>query len=378
MTDPFAPVRRETFRKLNRNLAEWVHTAVTGQEFSLRIPITGVSETDAIADWDQTLARVQAYHGHTGHGEVNFARRRWRATGVIDIPRYIVFTSAADASRFARADEIWDLAYRRVTDLRDEWPETQEIRRGVLNLLTGFPEDEWQRLLTALRWSEDHDVDGLLPRMVAIEGLDTKQVQRLWPTVKLLAGLGVRRNSQPIGEVRAVETVTFVRLLDDDLRVQAGGLGLFWAPPSELEKLQVTPRQVIICENLSNGYSFTDRSGTAVLAGKGNDVARFAEFPWVRDAEVLYWGDIDTYGFRILNLFRGHMRNARSVLMDETTLLANPGMWVREENQTIGELTELTAEEQKVYRSLIDGTHGDKVRLEQERIPWPQVVAALG
>ncbi|NHB84482.1 hypothetical protein G7085_07325 [Tessaracoccus sp. HDW20] len=50
-----------------------------------------------------------------------------------------------------------------------------------------------------------------------------------------------------------------------------------------------------------------------------------AEVGWIRDAEVSYWGDLDTYGFQILGRVREVLPQTRSVLMDEATLAAARG-----------------------------------------------------
>jgi hypothetical protein len=50
---------------------------------------------------------------------------------------------------------------------------------------------------------------------------------------------------------------------------------------------------------------------------------------WLRECEVLYWGDIDTHGFRILDQLRAVHPHVESVLMDEETLLAHRDAWGR-------------------------------------------------
>ena len=39
---------------------------------------------------------------------------------------------------------------------------------------------------------------------------------------------------------------------------------------------------------------------------------------WLTDLDLVYWGDIDTHGFAILNRLRHRFGNARSMLMDRT------------------------------------------------------------
>jgi hypothetical protein len=86
---------------------------------------------------------------------------------------------------------------------------------------------------------------------------------------------------------------------------------------------------------------------------------------------LYYWGDIDMYGFHMLDLLRSNFPDARSFLMDGATLAEHRVLCVREDNPRWGELSRLTAGEQPVYESL----HG--LRLEQERIRYTWVQDAL-
>ncbi|WP_086857067.1 Wadjet anti-phage system protein JetD domain-containing protein [Amycolatopsis lexingtonensis] len=45
---------------------------------------------------------------------------------------------------------------------------------------------------------------------------------------------------------------------------------------------------------------------------------------------LVYWGDIDTHGFAILNRVRRSFECTGSMLMDRATLLAHEGQWVGE------------------------------------------------
>ena len=94
-------------------------------------------------------------------------------------------------------------------------------------------------------------------------------------------------------------------------------------------------------------------------------------------AECIYWGDLDTHGFAILNRARAALPNVVSVLMDEPTLLRNRDLWVEEKNPCTLELFLLTAAEQAVYQGLRQHRWGLNVRLEQERLGWSEAWQAL-
>lgn len=70
----------------------------------------------------------------------------------------------------------------------------------------------------------------------------------------------------------------------------------------------------------------------------------------------------------MLDRARTVLPGLRSLLMDRDTLLEHRASWVREPRQHRGPLERLTADEAALYAALVNGTYGDAVRLEQERI----------
>lgn len=65
------------------------------------------------------------------------------------------------------------------------------------------------------------------------------------------------------------------------------------------------------------------------------------------------------------------------MLMDRPTLLAHRDRWGREPSPTRAALPRLTAAEAELCRELREDVHGPAVRLEQERIDFGAVTAAL-
>ena len=92
----------------------------------------------------------------------------------------------------------------------------------------------------------------------------------------------------------------------------------------------------------------------------------------------MYWGDIDTHGFAILDRARRAVPHLRSVLMDEATLHSLRALWVQEASQCPNAPFEtLTAEERSCYDNLRAHIWGQCVRLEQERLEWREAIETL-
>jgi hypothetical protein len=98
---------------------------------------------------------------------------------------------------------------------------------------------------------------------------------------------------------------------------------------------------------------------------------------WLAGLDLVYWGDLDTHGFAILDRLRECCPHARSMLMDRATLLAHQSQWVTEPCPATAVLKLLTPAEQELYGALRANTFGSAVRLEQERVSFTALEAAL-
>ncbi|MGV7348543.1 hypothetical protein B1987_21815 [Mycobacterium kansasii] len=235
---------------------------------------------------------------------------------------------------------------------------------------------EMPQLIAAYTWLDTHRNSNRYLREISAPGVDTKFAERHRPVLAamlavssaatgFLAGIGLR--CKP-GLVR--------------LR-PAPSLGL--PPPltelavrsEELAQLAVQPRAAVIIENEISYLSVDVPEHGVVVWGKGFEVDSVGRLPWLAEAEVLYWGDIDTHGFAILDRLRAWLPQARSVLMDRETLLAHRDRWVTEDRPATSVLTRLTPDEQDLYSELVEDALGERVRLEQERIDWQWTIHRL-
>jgi len=147
---------------------------------------------------------------------------------------------------------------------------------------------------------------------------------------------------------------------------------------ADLAQLHIAPLHVLIVENLQTGLALQDLPGTIAFMGLGYSVDLLAQIPWLRDADRIYWGDIDTHGYAIVDRARACLGPVRTVLMDEPTSLSHRTLWTTEPaRHGTNELPHLLPAEQAVYRALRQHAWGQAVRLEQERIGWAVAELAL-
>jgi len=114
-----------------------------------------------------------------------------------------------------------------------------------------------------------------------------------------------------------------------------------------------------------------------VIFGAGYGFDMLADMDWLARCPIYYWGDIDTHGFAILDQLRARFAQVESFLMDRATLLAFESQWGEESAPTLRDLPRLTQPEQALYDDLRDNRLRKNLRLEQERIGFEWVKAAL-
>jgi hypothetical protein len=162
------------------------------------------------------------------------------------------------------------------------------------------------------------------------------------------------------------------RILDSSLYLK--GLSDLMITADEFCQLNLDITTVFITENDTNGLAFPNHPKAIVLFGRGYGFDFLAKADWLKSKHIVYWGDIDTHGFAILNQCRHHLPHTQSLLMDEATLLDHKAHWTREDKPTNAVFTHLSNEEATLYDALINNVYGQNIRLEQEFINYLDVL----
>jgi hypothetical protein len=263
--------------------------------------------------------------------------------------------------------------------------------------------DRWDRLLATVRWIDERQSPGMYLRQVDVPGADTKFIERHRGVLTELLDLQLspgRINACAAdfaGRYRFRGKPGYVRFRRaggdgsseltacaggdgfSELTVRAGGDGFseltvradeFTARPAGITRAYVV-------ENEITYLAFPLPPAAIVIWGRGYAAPVLEPLAWLADTEVVYWGDIDTHGFAILDRLRQRFPHVRSMLMDRTTLLAHRTQWVTEPSPSTASLEFLDPEETALYRDLIADAFGPSVRLEQERVGFAAIKQAL-
>lgn len=365
---------------LKRNMAAWATEPPDQPVFNLglRPPTEARAQQDParadqwVAEWQQVSAPPV----------VQWVERRWRTLGTQNLPERATIDSPDSLANFAGGTTArdWRLLKRRtqmletaLTEARSNVEEgvTSRIRSAVRSRakrILGLSDANFDALLGVLVWLRTNTIEGLRPRQLPIRGVDSKWFE---DHRALVERLHAAAGGEALGVVDSKGLIR-LRVLDPVLAV--GGLTDFACTLEELASLDLRPRTVFIFENLESILAMPDWPAALVVHGSGYAAPALGDIPWLRNAKVIYWGDLDADGFAILHALRSHLDDVTSVMMDEATLLAYRDLWVSDPSPNRRELPTLTESEQRARARL--QSEGD-VRLEQERIPWQAAVVAL-
>lgn len=260
------------------------------------------------------------------------------------------------------------------------------LLRQPLRLLSHA--EAWERIIAVLRWFRANPRPGIYLRQLDIEGVDTKFIEshkglftelldEIMPPDAILASANGARQFEARFGLSAKPALIRFRFLDPDHYI--GGLSDLSIPVAHFAALETRAERIFVTENEVNALAFPPVPGGMVVFGGGYGIDRLGGAGWLGSRDVVYWGDIDTHGFAILDRLRSYFPHVRSMLMDHATLDAHRFLWGMEGDATryTGELVRLTEDERHLFVELRDNIHATNLRLEQERLPYSWVLDAL-
>ena len=374
-------IRNGLAQRFRRRAGHWLSGA---DPWPLRLPLGVPSEREAAARLDQVRAWQSAWTDWRGPGAITWCERRWPGLGTQRLPESVAFDEPRTVAGFIGEEHRWFRARQRFDAVVEQWPGLGNVAAASTDVLMDWDEAEFERLLALLDWLTRNAKAHLYPRQVPVTGLDSKWLEGrrrvLGSWLRPLVGSAAEPGADlyELAGLRHPPQTLRMRLLDPSLRAHLGGLGDIQAPVAQLAALRLPAERVLIVENLQTGLAFEALVGTVLFMGQGYAVEPFAELPWLRGLPCLYWGDIDTHGFAILDRLRTYLPQTRSLLMDQGTLLAHRALWVHEPRPArIQTLTRLDPDERTVFTGLVQNRWGPNLRLEQERIDWAYAMARL-
>lgn len=355
----------------------------------ISLPVKGPTAIELLEDFDRAVGWARRFQrdSQTRDGEPRFAIEhrtvRGRTLGANALPARIRIESFEQLCALlgAAAD---------VQDLDAILEQTATELPGLLSWVVDHPVDAldhraiWPNVLAAASWMTANAGKDVYLRHIDVAGIDTKFVERhqrllarvlaavlpperVDPSQKSFAARYGFRDKPHYTRLRLLSPVAGIPPALTELRLRT----------DELAELALDIRTVFVIENETSYLALPDVPQAIAIFGQGFGLTALERLPWLHHKELVYWGDIDTHGFAILNRLRERFGTVRSILMDHDTLLSHPKQLVIEPEPIAASQPHLTPEERSLYRDLIEDRFGHSIRLEQERIRFSLVRAAL-
>ena len=306
-----------------------------------------------------------------------------RRVGKITLPVHIVFETIEEMADFLGAQAQRELKIaRRSVGILEGVDERLRAMAPHWRRLASLSDEEAAGFGRLIETCRDGGTSNLDIRELAIAGLDSKWAETRSSMVRealrhidcLSEAEGFR---EQMGFREDDRQEIWMKFHPDDMTMPLGDQE-FAMRPSKIQRLPQSIRRVVIVENKATFNSYRPTPGVCLFFGSGNAISgTVGVMRFLRDQEILYWGDLDSFGMKILSRVRRVMTQTRSVLMDGATMQEHRALWTREtdDDRFTGHIGGLTADEEGALTLIRDGGN----RLEQERVqPTAEQMVAIG
>jgi hypothetical protein len=332
---------------------------------------------EAVRDWVRAVAEIP-------HVRIEWREWNHRVQGMQRLPVAVWIDTLSDALAFIGKA-------RQAQRFEALWQQTAAMQPALLAWLSRRPiqaldlTDRWGRLLAIVAWLQAHPRPGVYLRQLDVPGVDSKFIEAHRGVLTELLDLSLPPEAIETGATGAALFARRFGFLDKPVRIRfrlldpalprlpgsealTGVLSDIALDATSFAALTLPVERVFITENETNFLAFPEVAGSIVIFGAGYGWEALARAVWLHRCQLLYWGDIDTHGYAILDQFRGSFPGTASFLMDRETLLAHRLHWGEEPEPARHDLSRLTTEEAAVYDDLRFDRHQPRLRLEQERV----------
>jgi len=323
---------------------------------------------------------VENSKANRGYGyRLTLEERKTRGYGNQSVPTRISFDSETDFFKFIGKAGEAEKILSRAAEIREKIPGlapwVEQNPQKIFNYL-----DVWDDLLKVLLYFRDNPGPGMYIRELPVN-VHTKFIERHKPVLRELLEYiipgQINRDGETFEERFTLKSaVPFVRFRRLDTAVDTGIFTLsddIALPVDAFNRLTPQSQHVVIVENQMTFLTVPPLESSIAVYGGGFNVEILKGVGWLKSKTVIYWGDIDEFGFLILSSVRRHFPGTVSIMMDEETFFrfkeySGRGVNTKEKDET--ELN-LTPGELKLYRLVREGNH----RLEQEHLPQDYIAS---
>lgn len=330
---------------------------------------------------------LESSKNRKGYGyRVELKEMNTRRLGRQKMPESIIFDEVQDFWKYIGREKEWIAFQQDVALIRRELPQLEDwLMKTPLKVVTAA--GNWPGLLEVCKYFIANPQPGCYLREIPAQP-HTKFIEDnkgiLDSLLTTLISEYISKDGSCFEErfhIKTYARLVQIRLLDQDLAGYFSGVTHLGITLEDLAKLNLPCTKVIIMENkatysnIENFLTLPQLTGTMAIFGSGTAVAGLKEVVWLKEKEILYWGDIDVQGFEMLSAVRGIFSQTKAVLMDKAVFSAFSTQHTTGPKSNVNQINYLDREEEDFYYYLKGLAKNN--RLEQERIPNWYVIKQL-
>ncbi|WP_422936268.1 Wadjet anti-phage system protein JetD domain-containing protein [Sinomonas sp. P47F7] len=373
----------QVVREIERRLDKSWHLALGGDTSHWPHSFPLGKPTRADLDGDFAAAQHWSFEwqdwARANHLDLAYQTRRAGATQQ-ELPSHVKVPDIDMAARVVGSEWRPRLARgrRRLENIRTRFPSIQDPWE-IVRATDRYPEVDFELLCTAAAWFQQNQGSGFSPRQVPIVGLHSKWLNGHRQHVLALAGV------ESLGLVEVRPNPVHFTYIDPGHRQGCGRLHDSVCPGSWMRP-EYVPEIVIITENKDTSVLFPLVPGAISVQGHGAaGPSLISQVEWLSQApRIFYWGDLDARGFEIVNDYRRYGVKIETILMDPATLTRFAQFKAETDDRGVAlkrsprkPLPFLNDDERITYGMLTDPSGPHPIRVEQERVPLGDALAAL-
>lgn len=366
----------EIQQKAERLYPIFLSATIKGEPFFPKEFPVGKLPSDYIILRDAVTQLLEKSKQNLGYGYiVELTTRRTQKYGNQTLPTRIFIETEADYLKLINRVKEFAAFKANVALIRAEVPQLESWSIKNPTKVIEYA-DRWVDLLKVCQYFQVNPNPNLYIRELPIK-VHTKFIEEHKGIIRnLLEAILPPEAIQPVElekerifekrfSLRSSEPLVRLRVLDNALKVRYSfPVSDFSTPISEFRQLNLKGHYLIVTENIMNFLTLPALADSLALFGGGYAIQLLKSVSWLADCQILYWGDLDPDGFKILSQLRSYFPQTISVMMDEETFRTFEEFAVSVAKSNIENLPYLTPEEHCLFLYLSK----QKKRLEQEHI----------
>lgn len=167
----------------------------------------------------------------------------------------------------------------------------------------------------------------------------------------------------------------FIKPLCRKTQTALANLPILQMDQHTLLEYNLPAQNILVIENIQSGLALPSLPDCIAVFGGGNNV-NWLEAKWLKSKKIAYWGDIDSWGFKILSQAKMLCPHIQTLMMDKETLTRyHQSMSI--EPKPYSDIPSNLSSDEKELLTLLQSGKFNANRLEQERLPNDYIITKL-